>query len=313
MSKVPVCAVVVTFNPGAEFPARISSIEAQVDSILVIDNASGSRGQAILNQLKPSKEFSIIRNARNLGIGAALNAGMAGARTLGFQWALALDQDSVPEPNMVAELSKAMRAQAEIETLAIIAPQTIDSVSRRPAAFLRPRFGPFYRRSICVGHTMEVTSAISSGSLVNLKVHEKLGGLREDYFMDYVDIEYCLRAQMNGFRVLAACGARLNHQLGKRSEVKLGPFRLFPTHHPPSRWYTISRNRIAAWQVYALRFPHWLSYEIVASAFITSRMLFAEHGRRQKVGAILAGIHDGLRGQMGQPPEHIEARDNRVR
>ena len=307
-----ICAVVVAFNPDPGFPGRIANTRAQVKSTLVVDNASGSQSQALFDELRPLDNLEIIRNSLNLGVAAALNMGMHRARTLGYQWALTLDQDSVPETDMVAELSSAIQATVEVESLAIVAPQTIDSVSHRPAAFLQPRFGPFYRRTPCVGDTMEVTSAISSGSLVNLDVHKKLGGFREDYFIDYVDTEYCLRAQTNGYRILAACGARLSHNLGNRRESRLGPFRVFPTHHSPGRWYTISRNRMPTWRRYAISYPHWLSYEVVASTFITLRMLLTEPSRYRKAVAIFAGTLDGLRGRMGKPPDRFELGDTQT-
>ena len=307
MADLAICAVVITFNPDSEFPSRIAGIAEQVDSILVIDNASGPQGQALLAKLSPSKHIEIIRNPDNVGVATALNIGMDRARTLRYQWALALDQDSDAAPNMVAELTKVIQTREWTARAAIVAPQTIDSISRKPSAFLRPRFGIFYKRSACIGEVMEVTTAISSGSLVNLRIHEELRGFRDDYFIDYIDAEYCLRAQMHGYIILAACEANLTHQLGERNEWHFGPLHLFPTFHPPSRWYTISRNRIAIWRAYAMRFPHWFSYDLVASAFITIRMLLAEAHRGAKIRAILRGTLDGLAGRMGRPKGTVSA------
>ena len=300
MSDTVICAVVITFNPDPGFPDRLGRISSQVESILVIDNASGRRGQALLANLKPSNQLEIIRKPENLGIATALNNGMAWARARGYEWALAMDQDSEVAPDMVAKLAKVIQAPEQIEKIAIVAPQSIDSVSGKPSAFLRPRFGILYERTVCMGEVMEVTTAISSGSLVNLKIHEELGGFRDDYFMDYVDTEYCLRAQLHGYVVLAACRARLVHKLGERSEWRLGPFRLYPTNYPPSRWYTMSRNRIAIWRAYALRYPLWLGYEVVAMAFIIVRMLVAEGDRSAKLKSILKGTLDGIRGRPGR-------------
>lgn len=47
-------------------------------------------------------------------------------------------------------------------------------------------------------------------------------------------------------------------------------------------------------------FPHWFSYDLVASAFITVRMLLAETQRGAKIRAILRGTLDGLAGRMGR-------------
>ena len=307
MTDLAIYAVVITFNPDTDFPNRIAGIAKQVDSILVIDNASGPQGQALLAKLRLSKHLKIIRNPDNVGIATALNIGMHRARTLKYRWALVLDQDSDAAPNMVADLTRQIQSRKWAERAAIVAPQTVDSVSRKPSIFLRPRFGIFYHRSACEGEVMEVTTAISSGSLVNLRIHDELGGFRDDYFIDYIDTEYCLRAQMHGYVILAACKAKLIQKLGERTEWHFGPLHLFPTFYPPSRWYTISRNRMAIWRAYAARFPHWLSYDLLASAFITIRMLLAEGHRGAKVRAILRGTLDGVAGRMGGPEATVSA------
>ncbi len=145
---------------------------------MIIDNASGPQGQALLTKLEPSKHLEIILNPDNVGVATALNIGMNRARTLRYQWALALDQDSDAAPNMVAELTRVIQTREWAERAATVAPQTIDSVCERPSAFLRPRFGIFYKRSACLGEVMEVTTAISSGPLVNLRIHEELEGFQ---------------------------------------------------------------------------------------------------------------------------------------
>ena len=301
--------MIVTHDPDSGFPRRLRLTADQVDCIVIVDNASGLEGQAVLADLDSTPRPETIQNPENLGIATGLNLGIERARGRGYLWVLALDQDSEPSPDMVPHLANALQNLGSTQNVAIVAAQTIDSARRRPTPFLRRRVGFLYERSQCRGEVMQVTTAISSGSLLNVGVHEKLGGFREDYFMDYVDTEYCLRAQLGGFRILAACRAKLYHQLGNRRELKLGPLRLFPTFYGPARWYTISRNRIPTWRGYALRFPHWLFYEVVASVFVTLRMIVTESDRARKFRAILKGTWDGLLGRMGPPPSQFGFRD----
>ena len=263
----------------------------------------------MLANLNSTARLEMIRNSENLGIATGLNLGIERARARGYLWVLALDQDSEPSPDMVLHLANALHNLGSTQNVAIVAAQPIDSARRRPLPFLRRRVGILYERSQCRGEVMQVTTAISSGSLLNVSVHEKLGAFREDYFMDYVDTEYCLRAQLGGYRILAACRAKLYHQLGSPRELKLGPLRLFPTFYGPDRWYTISRNRISTWRGYALRFPHWLFHEFVIAVFVTLRMIVIESDRPRKSRAILKGTWDGLLGRMGPPPSRYGFRD----
>ncbi|MBE3041888.1 hypothetical protein IMZ48_04760, partial [Candidatus Bathyarchaeota archaeon] len=164
-----------------------------------------------------------------------------------------------------------------------------------------------YERVRCRGDRLDdVSIVITSGSLLRASAFQALGGFREDFFIDYVDTEYCLRALSRGYRIVVACNAKLEHRLGDRTREQRGPFVLYPTGHSPTRWYYISRNRIPMLRMYALRFPHWLTFEIAASAFWLLRMLIAEDLRAEKVRAVLRGTWDGLRGRMGPMPGSIE-------
>ncbi|HLC05288.1 MAG TPA: glycosyltransferase family 2 protein [Anaerolineales bacterium] len=306
--NVQVCAIIVTYHPDPSFPARLEKVGRQVGRVLIVDNSGNNRAIAFLKGHAHKDDVEVIYNSRNLGVAAALNLGAARARDLGFAWALTLDQDSEPSEDMVRCLWSVLQGDPRPETLAILAPQIIEASLGRPARFLRAGRAVLFDRPLCDGgRTMEVTTAITSGSLLGLRAHSDFGGFREDFFMDYVDTEYCLRAQTRGYRILAVCSAKLYHRLGDRKEISLGPLRLYPTFYGPDRWYTLSRNRIPMVRRYGLRFPHWLLYEVLASAFITARMLLAEPQRRAKVKAILRGTWDGLLGRMGPPDAFAES------
>ncbi|MFV2045536.1 MAG: glycosyltransferase family 2 protein [Anaerolineales bacterium] len=298
-----VCAVVVAHNPGNDLNDRLVAIRRQVDRILVVDNGSNPESQAVLERIARIQFIDLIRNPTNEGVATALNQGIRHAREEGFSWVLTLDQDSEPSPKMIHEQLDVYFAQMEPDRVAIVAPQVIDADIGRRAPFLRRGFGPFYRRDRCDNSTLrDVTTVITSGALVRLSVIEAIGGFREDFFIDYVDTEFCLRALRSGYRIVVACRAELYHRLGDRRKTKIGPFSLYPTFHSPERWYSISRNRIPMLRMYAFRFPHWLTYELVAALFTIFRMLLAEDQRAAKVRAIVQGTVDGIRGRMGKPP-----------
>lgn len=43
---------------------------------------------------------------------------------------------------------------------------------------------------------------MQSANLVNVEVYKKLGKYREEYFIDCVDYEYCLRARENQYSII---------------------------------------------------------------------------------------------------------------
>lgn len=269
---------------------------------MVVDNGSGPDSEGLLRGAEQIDGLQLIRNETNLGIGAALNQGVGIALKDGFDWALTLDQDSEPAQDLVSALLHAYAQCGEPRQIAMVAPQVIDAGLGRVAPFLTKHGRFLYRRVSCTGDVLDpVTTVISSGALLRVGAWTALGGFREDFFMDYVDTEYCLRAQLRGYRVVAACGARLFHHLGDRRRSRFGLWTLYPTFHAPERWYTISRNRVPMLRSYALRFPHWLMYESVATAFVFFRMLVSEDQRGAKLAAAIRGTWDGLRGRMGKP------------
>lgn len=241
-------------------------------------------------------------NDQNLGVAKGLNKGIRVLAELSFMWALLLDQDSKPTPDMVEEFCKGYSRLAHPNETALLAPRIVDVTTQRESPFLTHVRGVLFRRTSCKNSDIEdITAAITSGSLVRIAAFHVLNGYREDFFIDYVDTEFCLRLQVNGWRLAAICPAILHHRLGKRTKTRIGPFILYPTHHPPRRWYTIARNRIHMIRSYTFLFPHWFAYELIASFFLMLRMLLTEQQRITKIQSIIRGSWDGLRGRMGPP------------
>lgn len=302
LDQSDICAVVVTFDPDEGIRSRLESLRSESQRVIVVDNSIGQH--PVLDALSGSHTaWDILRIGRNIGVAAALNRGLRRAIEYGHSWMLTLDQDSAPGPGMIDALVRTYQRHPNREQLAIVAAVPEDtSLDIRPR-FLRKRGWLLYERVACDGERLDdVSTVITSGSLLKASCFEALGGFREDFFIDYVDTEYCLRALTRGYRIAVACEARLQHRLGDRTREQRGPIVLYPTRHSPTRWYYISRNRIPMLRLYALRFPHWLSYEIAASTFGLVRMLVTEDRRVEKIKAVLRGTWDGLRGRMGPMP-----------
>ncbi len=294
-----VCALVVTYNPPSTLESTLKRTAAQVSRILVIDN--GSHAPSLGTVLpKPPPKVTVLAGEENLGLAAALNRGFQWALDRGFRYVLTLDQDSRPEAGMVSALLRVYNCHPLSEKIAVVAPRVVDPELRIEARFLRPGGRVGFRWTPCRNQWLDdVSVVITSGSLYQLSVYRELGGFREDFFIDYVDTEYCLRARCAGYLVVASCKARLEHRLGNRQRRALLGWTVYPTFHPPQRWYYIARNRIPMLREYGLRVPHWLVYELVATVYTTLRMLLFEDRRLAKLRAIACGTLDGILGRMG--------------
>ena len=56
-------------------------------------------------------------------------------------------------------------------------------------------------------------TVMTSGNLLNIAAHKKVGGFDEKYFIDCVDWEYCLKLNTMNYQVLTLNDIELNHSL----------------------------------------------------------------------------------------------------
>jgi rhamnosyltransferase len=300
--------LIVTYNPPSDFFSSLDTFYSQLDQIILVDNGSDPESRRRLEQelLLRKQSLIVLFNETNLGIATALNQGFKWAVEQGYDYLLAFDQDSQPEPGMVQVMLDVFNSYEGDGRLAVVAPVIGDPQVKVKARYLRVKNGLFFERASCDSFILDnVTIVITSGSLYDLEVYQRIGQFRDDFFIDYVDTEYCLRANQYGYKIAVACDAYLHHRLGNRQRRMLLGRAHYPTFHSALRWYYISRNRIPMLRQYATRSLHWLLYEIIASLYTIMRMLLFETQKVVKLRALFLGTLDGIRGRLGKAPEKI--------
>lgn len=99
----------------------------------------------------------------------------------------------------------------------------------------------------------ETDFLISSGTLILMSALELIGPMKDNYFIDNIDLEWCFRAKAKGFALYGTDRAILLHRIGEASGnplVKSGVM----VQHSPLRSYYSTRNRMHLWrQPYAPR------------------------------------------------------------
>jgi len=295
-------AIIVTYNPFPEFFDSLNGLKTQFDQLIIIDNASNPETHDLFRQVgqKNKGNIEIIFNEVNLGIATALNQGFARLINQSLDFVFVFDQDSQPAPDMVSTILNTFNSHPNREKIAVVAPMVEDPTTGINASYLRP-YGRFlFKRTRCSGQVLEdVSIVITSGSLYNLTAYKKIGPFRDDFFIDYVDTEYCLRSKQHGYNIIVACKAHLYHRLGNQQKKHIGPLTMHPTFHSPLRWYYISRNRIPMFRLYAFRFPYWFLYELIVNSYGFLRLLLFEDQKAGKLRALILGIVDGLYRRMG--------------
>ena len=238
-----VTAIVVSYQPEfATLTRLLAAVIPQVGRVVVVDNGSSVEIDSWLQAHFPGVDC--LELGRNYGIAHAQNRGIAWAARQGaVNSVLLLDQDSEPEEGMVAALLFAkQRLLDKGVPVACVGPRYTDERQQNPPPFLRLR-GLRMERCPCVtsDSVPEVEYLIASGCLIPLQVLELVDGMREDLFIDYVDIEWGLRAKSFGYRSFGVCSARMKHSLGS------DPIRFFGRYipmHSPLRHYYHFRNAV---------------------------------------------------------------------
>lgn len=233
--------VIVTYNPDIDaLRILIAAVAPQLDELVVVDN--GSR-QDVKQALSDQSSHRVIPLGDNYGIATAQNRGIEYGRGNGWSYALLLDQDSVPAPDMVGILLAAAEAkQQEGVRLACVGPRYTDSRHGDISPFVRLE-GLRLTRQPCTSDDaiVDVDFLIASGCLIPMRTIDAIGAMKDELFIDYVDIEWGLRAQVKGYRSFGVCAAKMTHALGDKSVAFGG--RQVPVHSPLRHYYHF-RNAI---------------------------------------------------------------------
>lgn len=283
-----VCAVLVTYHPDNELPDRVRRVLRQVGTLVIVDNGSDARQVEMLRELAANQAIILQLNPANLGVARALNLGIARAVALGFTWALLLDQDSRVDEAMVQTLFAVRSAFPERDKLAVIGSGFLDVESRE--AGNEAQGEPWE----------EVESVITSGSLIPLATHAAIGPFREEFFIDYVDSEYCFRARAKGFRVIKTRKPIMSHSIGAPTEHNLLWMNKWTTNHSADRRYYIARNDTVMLREYgAYVWGLWALKSLARRIRTCKRIVLYEQMKTSKIVAVAQGWYDGVRGHMG--------------
>jgi rhamnosyltransferase len=144
----------------------------------------------------------------------------------------------------------------------------------------------------------EILTTMTSGSMMPASAMNEVGPFDESLFMDYVDIEFCLRARRKRMLILQS-SAVLFHSLGRTTYHRLFGLAFGATNHSAARRYYITRNRLILLMRYAADWP-WAWREWRAMLFETVKIVLVENNKWRKFRAMAVGTADALTGRVGK-------------
>ena len=242
-----VVATVVLFNPNLALLKRLYvSLHGQVDSIVFIDNSENESikndVQNCLDQLV-SSDITYLDLRKNYGIAYAQNRGIEFAKRLGARFVLLLDQDSALPSDMVSDLMAVYKNLVnDGQRVATVGPSFLDEKTNELAKIIRHRNLRVHKITPNQLQSFEVADyVISSGSLIPVEVLNEVGDMDEKLFIDWVDIEWGMRAKLHGYASYVAPKVMMRHSIGDQY-VNFGNKNI--NLHTDFRNYFIVRNSI---------------------------------------------------------------------
>lgn len=295
-----VWAVVTSYRPDAGLITALKALRDQVDTLIVVDDGSGSEAAGVLSRAEDDGA-RVIRLSENSGIATALNVGIRSALDGGAAAVVTFDQDSVVAAGFVeALLAARARVRAAGRTHGPIVPEYFAGVRQV--------------RSVEPDGTLIARHAIQSGMLLDRELLEEVGLMREDLFIDLVDTEFELRCAAADRRTIATPGLELAHSLGRQYERRMfgRPVRLpgippVVTLSTPFRYYYRVRNRLVINRAFWRAQFGWIARDTVLEVihYANAWMLARPRGALWRL--YRAAARDARRRRMGRmPPELLE-------
>jgi rhamnosyltransferase len=298
-----VCAVVITYHPDDGLPARIDRIYRQVNAVVIVDNGSTDTELQMLRDLAANRAIDLVLNFENLGVARALNIGIQRAAALKYTSVLLLDQDSRVEGDMVATLLAVQASFPDRERLAVIGSgfHDITIESNVPTGSnVAAASAATENLEQPGGGWVEVETTITSGSLLSLAVYSAVGPFREEFFIDYVDTDFCLRARRKGYQIIKTRKQVMSHAIGSPTQHHLLWAKKWTTNHAPDRRYYIARNNTVMLREYGnYRSAGWALKSFRRSLRQCKRIALYENMKLEKIAAVIHGWWDGIHGKLG--------------
>lgn len=262
-----IAGVVVWYNPTEEDKQNIDSYIKELDKLYIYDNSAN------VNDYKKNKKIEYIFNGNNDGIAKALNVGAENAIRDGYKWILTMDQDTIFESLKLKELKKHINESEN--NVAIICPwlQTRLKIKKPQKKIDNP------------------LDVMTSGNLLNLDIYKIVGGFKNEYFIDGVDMEYCLRLKKFNYKIKRINTISIKHNLGNIEYKNFLHKQLLCMNHNYVGYY------------YRMRNYHYISdeYNDIAKDYCKSILkfratvfcvLFYEKDKLRKLRALIDGYID---------------------
>jgi rhamnosyltransferase len=278
MEDICFVAVVVTYNCDIEkLLESINSYKNIVKIIIVCDNSTNPQIHDFFSSYN-EKQVEYHSMNGNKGIAHALNYGFKIATQKQADWVLTMDQDSIFQTNIEGYIDACKNLKWE------------------NAAILSPSYSYPDKKESNNKKNEEIQmikKTIQSGCAYRLVDFQKIGPFREDFFIDYIDYDYCLRVYKLDKYIVRIPTVILTHNRGTVVEKNCFFFKVKIAESSPIRHYYQTRNFLTYFSLY-----HDYS-ELMDRCYLLARMIIIENNKLIKIKYTFMGIKDFFHKKRG--------------
>jgi rhamnosyltransferase len=284
--------IFVLYQPTGDFLGNLLKARAACANVVAVDNSPEE--DVRLHEYLRRQGIQVIFNRNESGLAGAYNKGAEVLLGQHCDLIFLLDQDSGIEAGFFDGM---LQAAAALGTDTFLIGPKIHEVALNKCMPVIPpgkRFPTPVRIDDQTQGIFPALCIISSGSAISAAAYRMLGPFRDDYFIEYVDIEYSLRARSRGVPVYMNAAVVLR-QMNGRIERR---GKWFTTNHAAWRRYYIARNSVHCLREHrSVCGLHWLSGLMVIREAVC--VLLLDSQKLRKLTAIACGYLDGLFGRLG--------------
>lgn len=261
-------AIILTYYPEKEILTNdYASFSDYVDKFIVWENTPSKDTSKY--RFLSENEVEYMSNGYN-SISKALNTIWRYAKENGYEAILTMDQDSC------------------FDNFKEYKEWACKMIDEEPCIC-----SPWYFGEMSESMVFNQNHVITSGMIIPVSILDDINGYYEEFDIDAIDIDLCLRAKSKGYKILQNNQFRLNQRFGQGYEKKILGKVFTGSEYSARRLHGIFRNYIITYR--RNNRPEYLKKNIHNMLVNTVKnVLFCESNKFQKLYAIAKGYYQGL-------------------
>ncbi len=214
------CCVVLNYFGHEDTIKCVRALVAQkqLSRVIIVENSESNTELRVLKDtFKDDRQVDILSPSQNLGFSAGITLAVNSVIGSLFDAFLIVNNDTLAPPNLIENLIKGVQTESLDLASPLIYHYPEKHLLWSQGNFYNPIFG-IVRNSPIFCLPRNVFYLTGCCLFVRKKVFDTVGLFDESFFMYGEDVEFCYRANKNGFRIGVVKDAQIYHRVNTSSQ-----------------------------------------------------------------------------------------------